>query len=596
MFLHQLFNSTREEEKQRRATKRLAEKMRHAEEKLRAEEERRVKHPEKYEKYERKNAERLERAKKRCEQIRQIFGASLGAFDPANLNSSSPCNAEARATATSASQSDSMMSTDQGVDVLHPTTETIRLLSTAIAGCMQPCNLINKILNEIIAFIPQPDSEVAGGASGEKAKADQQQQTEFPRQNSATNTSDVNTPVAAGHPSSAEIEALFKEAAKELEKMNEIVANSSKNSMQTSVSSLFSNLERSQSSSATGVTQIEQNVMAESTVSNATLIGEAARQTDETDARDLSPESDFKIVTPPKSMRSRESSIEVHDVNSMMSDDSRDWTMVDAAGNDQDDSLDGSVPPVNTEKSPEYLALINSVSSETQTFASLINKSGPPSAMTQEEVRTSIQNSIKSVGEMNEMVKNSVASAQQSLQNIEKPAEILQPVVVTPPVLVLRPNEEPKPSTTRKIEIQVEPAKPMSRAQEALIAFLKSQQQSSVAAPSAAQQAPVSIETRAVPVETAAVPVEKRAVLVPAPMPTPSAPPTGAVPKQSAVFQGGHLIHQLSATTQANLAASRSTNAPKVQKAVVVYDPNPKINTAVHTMLAMGFTNEGEKC
>lgn len=565
--------------------------MRHAEEKLRAEEERRAKHPEKYE---RKNAERLERAKKRCEQIRQIFGASIGAFDPANLNSNSSCNEEARARATFASQSESMMSNEQGVDVLHPSAETIRLLSTAIAGCMQPCNLINKILNEIIAFIPQP-TEVVGGTTGEKASADQQQQTEFPRQNSATNTSDVNTPVAVGHPSSAEIEALFKEAAKELEKMNEIVANSNKNSMQTSVSSLFSNLERSQSSSTTGVTQIEQNVMAESSVSNATLINESVTHADMIDPRDSSPECDFKIVTPPKSMRSRESSIEVHDVNSMMSDDSRDWTMVDAAGNDQDDSLDGSVPPENTEKSPEYLALINSVSSDTQTIASLINKSGPPSAMTQEEVHSSIQKSIKSVGEMNEMVKNSVASAQQSLQNIEKPVEILQPVVVTPPVLVLRPSDEPKPSTARKIEIQVEPAKPLSPAQEALIAFLKSQQQSTAATAPAAQQPPVSTETRAIPVETRAIPVETRAVLVPTPMPTPSAPPTGAVPKQSAVFRGGHLVHQLSATTQANLAASRATNQPKAQKPVVVYDPNPKINTAVHTMLAMGFTNEGEK-
>lgn len=567
--------------------------MRHAEEKVRAEEERRSRHPEKYE---RKNAERLERAKKRCEQIRQI----IGSLDPANLSHASASTSNC--TASNSAESSVPPTVDPSLALWSPSAETIRLLSNAIAGCLQPCNLINKILNDIEKYVaPHPSEDVsAPPPTPATAGTDQQQQTEFPRQNSATNTSNMSTPAIPAHSSSQEIEALFKEAAKELEKMNEIVNNNK--SLMGSSGSLVS--------TASAFTQVEQSsAFTDSTHSEATVINmpsaEVAASVDSIDnARAPSPndEFDFKILTPPKrEMRSRESSIEVHDVNSMMSDDSRDWTMLDHITNEEGDVSYAETDPFISSTSnaaqkgvPTELASassdskntsLKSVTAETQTPTSLLSNASV--GMTREEVRSSIQKSIETVGELSDMVKNSVALAQQSLQSVQQPPA---PHVAAPemqPILRLRRCDD---TATVEAPIASAPAPPKQvRIDTSELNNFIRKEADSISPPTPKIEVPRS--------GAADVRRDPRIELIfrPNEAPAPQQPQVAPVvaPRQPPV------LGTLSALTQANLAANRlSTGArPKTVAAgpaVVVYDPNPKINSSVHQMMGMGFSNEGE--
>lgn len=488
---------SRDEEKQRRHAKKLTEKLKHLEEKCSKEGYRSS------EKREHKQAERLEKAKRRVEQIRSI----IGSIDPANLNSTNNSNEQTTDFNVGASTSAS----DNAA--IHPSPETIRVLSSAIAGCLQPCNLINKILNEVIGMIPQ--MEVLPPPYTEN------QQSESPKQQTsqATNTSDANSPVAVRQ-ASHEIEALFKEAAKELEKMNEIV-NCSKSVMETSSTG-------SSSTGATAETQIERTFanITDSAISNATVINVDPRDATDGNASMFMSlmDDEFKSATPSKLMRSRESSIEVHDVNSMISDDSRDWTILD-----QEEDMPAEVEPANIPLPdvrvvnaalgaiPKKLSVDNgsqvdvdlpakqeSISIETQTPTSLLSDA------TQQELQASVQKSI-------EIVQKSIESIQKTMENAKEKS--------LPPV-----------------------------------------------------EQKVLTEIVAQPVEEVVPP--KAAVV---------APPYGFLYQQFKQSQ-----EQAKAPLeQPKVAQENKPSVVKFEPAVVVYDPNPKINAAVHTMMNMGFTNEG---
>ena len=447
------------------------------------------------------------------------------------MNSS---NANAENNAGTSTQSTSSNEATPPVE-LPFSPETVRLLSNAIANCLQPCNLINKVLNEVYAIIPQVMEHTSDIASNIDQQ-DQQQQTEIPKNTTATNTSNANTPLL-GRNSNQEIEELFKEAAKELEKMNEIVNN---NKMESSTSSNF-----------TGITQIERvfKNINDSAISDATIVDMNSSQ-NSTDQLDSSmpeksmDEEHFKIVTPPKSMRSRESSIEIHDVSSVMSDDSRDWTIL------SQDEL--SMEPVQRNVNPETGAVpkhsnvdqasaqiddeiqtnedknvsIKSISIETQTPTSLLS-----GGFNQQQLQASVQKSIDIVQKSIESIHKSMeTSTPQKPENIN--AQVEAPV----------PIEQPK-SVTEK-------------------------------------EAPASIEQPKVVPEINSNVNLRRDIY-------PNLQPTAPL---------------IPETSQANLNAVRLSQInnnkkpqQKFEPAVVVYDPNPKINSSVHTMMNMGFSNEGNK-
>lgn len=508
-----------------------------------------------------RNAERLERAKRRVEQIRSIIGSIN---DPANLNSSTENN-ETADTSTSTNP------TNDASNSYHPSPDTIRLLSNAIAGCLQPCTVINKVLNEVCAMIPQiMEQQTYSGAAGVStpsstpAGLQPPQSFEIPKQTTATNTSDANTPVP-NRQANHEIEALFKEAAKELEKMNEIV-NSSK--MESSVAS-------TSSSGMTGLTQIERvfaNIN-DSAISNATMVnmGAWSNNNEDQDATDAGAntsssaidEESFKIVTPPKSMRSRESSIEVHDAHSVMSDDSRDWTMLSA---EQDEfSVDinqpaqqqqrvvapntGAVPKgvsaqVDIEIQTEEVKndSIKSVTAETQTPSSLLGN------ITQQQLQDSVQKSI-------DIVQKSIVTIQKTIENTtpqhsdeSASAAVVQSVEPVPPSLSL---SAPKYVVTIPSPVGSTPKQ---------------------APPPPLTSGPSYFRK----IEPIAQPVRKIE-------PTAPTVPVAVERNQPAL-------------SQANMKATDlypKINQQKFPPAVVVYDPNPKINAAVHTMMNMGFSNEG---
>lgn len=108
------------------------------------EEERRVRQEEIVKKNLEKQQRYFEKHQKKCEKVRLMFNHIM---DPANLHKPTTTNA-----ATSP-QDDSS---------LYPSVDPLNQLSSAISGVLQPCNLLNKILADVIGLIPQTQSAQTG--------------------------------------------------------------------------------------------------------------------------------------------------------------------------------------------------------------------------------------------------------------------------------------------------------------------------------------------------------------------------------------------------------------------------------------------------
>jgi hypothetical protein len=96
----------------------------------------------------------LERHQKRCEKVRRMFQTVM---DPANLTST-VSNEDVPPTTTAPptpGTTSAANSTDNSQ--IYPHSDQIKQLTAAIANVLQPCNLINKILGEVIGnLIPVP--------------------------------------------------------------------------------------------------------------------------------------------------------------------------------------------------------------------------------------------------------------------------------------------------------------------------------------------------------------------------------------------------------------------------------------------------------
>lgn len=407
--------------------------------------------------------------------------------------------------------------------VMHPSSDTIRLLSTAISSVLQPCNLINKILGEVINMVPS--ATTSQGPTSNTPSQTNENQSEVVKQNTAINTSDNPTPAMRAGPSNQEIEALFKEAAKELEKMNEIVNfGTSKDPSLTS----------SMASISTGATQVER-----ASISTSPLILET-NEVDQVDNgqnaidNEKTTESmgDFsyqKIDSPPKSIRSRESSIEIRGETS---DDSREWTILDA----QESSPPPITPRLVNKKTgavPKGIVISDSSDSEDEGDAFMSSSGG----------------TVKS-GNSNQFIANEKASSESN--QIQKLAEVT--VVPTPNEEAPKAPELPARDNVWKITAQQEQFSVQSpRVSYPIIAPFVEQQTSEL---------------------------------------YPNLPPIFPLATTPANLKANR--YSMKSTSHAEaVAAAPPAPTVKFGPAVVQYDPNPKINTAVHTMMNMGFSNDG---
>ncbi|CAO1353236.1 unnamed protein product [Diamesa hyperborea] len=497
----------REEDEQRRAARKL--------EKQKSDEEYQVKLLEKQRKY-------VERHQKRCEKVRQI----IKIIDPANLNQTFGAGAYTPQSFDSGNvdSTAAMHPSFDSAAVMHQSSDTIRLLSTAISSVLQPCNLINKILGEVINMVPSATTSQGPPSDAPSQTNENQPQPEVMKQNTATNTSDNPTPAMRGGPSNHEIEALFKEAAKELEKMNEIVnfSTSKDPSMTSSMASI-----------STGATQVDRASMSTTPLILETNVVDQVDNAQNVVENENIPESmgDFsyqKFDSPPKSMRSRESSIEVRGETS---DDSREWTILDA----QESSPSSMAPRVVNKKTgavPKGIVISDSSDSEDEGDAFMSSSGG----------------TVKS-GNSNQFIANEKASSESN--HTKKLAEVTE---------VPTPNEEAPKAP------ELPPRDNVWKITE-----------------------PVSVPAPRVSYPTIAPIVQQQTTEL-----YPNLPPIFPLATTPANLKANRYSMQSSSQASAvSVATAPPPPTVKFGPAVVQYDPNPKINTAVHTMMNMGFSNDG---
>lgn len=278
---------------------------------------------------------------RRCEKVRRMFQTVM---DPANLSSTITNEAAgpSQVPTTSTGTNPDVVDSSAPPSLIYPSPEQIKQLTTVISNVLQPCNLINKILGDVIGTIIPP--------------APVQQQQQQPQQATPMSSSAPPTQDPPATPANSEGSAtpsglgltvaqnddlikkitescnqilssqnLMQDALKNLqsqdslaEKNEEVIKkiSESANSLFDSQNTVKNILASMNSSSASGETLIEMPIPSAPVEPNSSI--------------SLNEDS-ILVVTPPLgSLRSRESSIEVQENASMMSDDGdREWTIIE---------------------------------------------------------------------------------------------------------------------------------------------------------------------------------------------------------------------------------------------------------------------------
>ncbi|CAG9799859.1 unnamed protein product [Chironomus riparius] len=343
--------------------------------------------------------------------------------------------------------------------------EQIRI-SNEIVKCLQLCDFIYKALNEANAVIPQLVEKV-NDISAKIDSTDQQQQAEVPI--NTINKSKFNCRLLDCNPDQ-EINDWFKEAGNESTNVNN------------------TKMEPSTSSNFTEMTQIERifKNLDESAMSDVTIV-------DTTSSNHL--DSTLNEVTPSKSMESLGSSIEIHDDSSVLSDDSRDWTILSQDEFNTEptprnvDAKTGAVPKsFHQAFIDDEIPQIESISNKNRTFRS--------------RWREIDQHKLKASADID----------QKSIKNIHKSIDTIDVVKSENSQHIDSPHEQDKSATEKEVPIE----------HPEVIADIDSE-------------------------------------------------------------VNGHHYEQPTAPI-----APTTSHEP----VVTAYDPNPKINTAVYTLMKFGFSNE----
>lgn len=481
-------------------------------------------------------------------------------MDPANLSSTittEGVGAQKTATTSSAGPT-SFAPESEPVSLIYPSPDQIKQLTTVISNVLQPCNLINKILGDVIGTIIPPQVPQNSAQETPKTPANSEdvtvaQNDELIRKitescNQILNSQNLVQDALKNLQGSQEnLDASANQAAMRNDEVIKKISESA-NSLIDSQNVVKGILESMNGSQTTGLTSSSGSADTQIEVEMVPVPGNFSLGSNNKEPS-LTEDSILVVTPPASSMRSRESSIEVHDANSMSDDGDRSWTIIDDTGS----------PKKSPKESPKYtgaipksgrICLLESSEDEMDEIPIPVIFSPSPPVTAPIQASAPIRVSPEPV--------QASAPIRVSSEPIQVPAPVpalirvsLEPVQASAPL----PLQVPAPveKSTETTNIAVTTASTITEPIGSLANLMASRPTSSTGSQVQSSSASIQVQTE---------------------------------PRVSSQTQSQ------TQTDQANQAAQTQTIGQAVGPAVIVYHENPKINRAVHTMVEMGYSNE----